>query len=827
MRFLFQDLRYALRQLRNTPVFALTTILTLALGIGINAAMFSVVDQVLLRAMPFPRAKEVVQMAATTESGGFAPTSLPDIRDWKARSHSFQQIAYFTEQVPTLGGTETPKLVPQIVSSSNLFELLESRPMMGRTFVPADGEAGHTAVVVLSAALWREFYHGDHGIVGRMVSVNGVPHTVIGVMADGFAFPANTGESAIWTPLPVDDKSMQDRGSAVPSVIGRLRPGVTIADARREMNAIHEQLKKEYPKDESVNPVQVESYPDVVTGSVRPAILALDGAVFAVWLIACANVAGLLLARGNNRRREIAVRTALGAQRGRLVRQFLTESFLLNIGGGAFGLLLAAFSLSLLKKYLANAIIFGDQIHIDYKVCLYLFAASCVSAVVFGLLPALHAAKVSPQEGLRDGAAATGVSKQQTRWRDGLVVGEIALTLTLLVAASLMVRTLISLRHARVGFVASEVTTGEIYLPSHTGGLFFTTPPGDKQASMVTTFYEPMLDKVRTLPGVQSAGLTTVRPLQGGWDFNMTVELNHHPKFERSAHADAQARATTGEYFGTMGIRLLQGHLFASTDSANAPPTAIVNQAFVKRFLPNEDPIGQQLRMNDAGKRQWSTIVGVVDDSPQKSLGQAPLPEIHYNLAQLLPEDDLYPILGNFYMNVAVRSSLPSESVAADLRYVVHDLQPDAVLDNVKSMQQVVDDSLGTQVLAARLLGLFALAGLVIAVAGIYGLLAYSVSQRMRELGVRLALGAQRESIVWLVLRHALVLLAVGFGLGAMLMGASGRLLTAWLGYRFNSYDVVAALAVAVLLALCGVAASYLPARRASRIDPVVALRTE
>ncbi|WP_035349616.1 ABC transporter permease [Edaphobacter aggregans] len=827
MRSLLQDLQYGLRQLRNTPVFALTTILTLALGIGINAAMFSVVDQVLLRAMPFPRANEVVQMAVRTESGSFAPTSLPDIRDWKARSHSFEQIAYFTEQVPTLGGTDNPKLIPQIVSSANLFELLESRPLMGRTFVPADSEAGHTAVVVLTAALWREFYHGDREIVGRTVSVNGVPHTVIGVMSDGFAFPANTGDSAIWTPLPVEDKAMQERGSAVLSVIGRLRPGVTIEDARREMNSIHEQLRHEYPKEESVNPVQVQSYAEVVTGSVRPAILALDGAVFAVWLIACANVAGLLLARGNNRRREISVRAALGAQRGRLVQQFLTESFLLSVAGGALGLLLAAFSLSLLKRYLATAIIFGDQIHIDYKVCLYLFLASCVSAVVFGLLPALHASKVSPQEGLRDGAAATGVSKQQTRWRDGLVVGEIALTLTLLVAASLMVRTLISLRHTRVGFVASEVTTGEIYLPNHAAGLFFTTASPEKRASMIQTFYEPLLEKVRALPGVQSAGLTTVRPLQGGWDFNMTVELNHHPKFERSVHADAQARATTGEYFGTMGIRLLQGRLFAATDSANAPPTAIVNRTFVKRFLPNEDPIGQQVRMNDAGERQWSTIVGVVDDSPQKSLGQAPLPEIHYNLAQLLPQDELYPILGNFYMNVAVRSPLPSEVVTRDLRRIVHDMQPDAVLNHVESMQQVVDDSLGNQVLAARLLGLFALAGLVIAVAGIYGLLAYSVSQRTRELGVRLALGAQRESIVWLVLRHALVLLAVGFGLGMLLMGASGRLLTAWLGYRFNGYDVVAALAVAALLAICGVAASYLPARRASRIEPVVALRTE
>src|SRR5215471_202563 len=352
MRSVFQDLRYAIRQLKNTPVFVLTAVLTLALGIGINAAMFSVVDQVLLRVMPFPHPNEVVQMASRTESGGFAPTSLPDIRDWQARSHSFQQIAYFTEQVPTLGGTDNPQIVPQIVSSANLFELLGTRPMMGRTFVPADGEAGYTEVVVLSAGIWRQLYHGDEHILGRAVPVNGIPYTVIGVMPDGFAFPANTGDSAIWTPLPVSDKQVEDRGSAFMSVIARMRPGVKLEDARREMNSIHEQLKREYPKEESANPVQVERYSDVVTGSVRPAILALDGAVFAVWLIACANVEGLMLERGNARRREIAVRTALGAQRTRLVRHFLTESLLLSLAGGALGLLLAGLALSLLKKYL-------------------------------------------------------------------------------------------------------------------------------------------------------------------------------------------------------------------------------------------------------------------------------------------------------------------------------------------------------------------------------------------------------------------------------------------------------------------------------------------
>ncbi|HEX3969184.1 MAG TPA: ABC transporter permease [Edaphobacter sp.] len=826
MSNILQDLHFALRQLKNAPVFALTAVLTLALGIGINAAMFSVVDQVLLRSMPFPRANEIVQMGVRSARGGFSTTSLPDLEDWRARSHSFQQIACYTIQVPTLGGTSNPRIMPQIVSSTNLFDMLEVRPAIGRAFLPTDSAPGQTNVVILSDGTWSDIYHADPDILGRSVPINGIPYIVIGVMPKGFAFPSNTGDTSIWTPLPVHDKVLEDRSSSALSVIGRLRPGITLADAAHEMNSIHTQLLHEYPKDEDISPMHLDLYANVITGSVRPSIIALDIAVFAVWLIACANIAGLLLARGNSRRREIALRIALGAQRGRLIRQFLTESLLLSLAGGLLGLAVAALSLKLLKNYLAHAVIFGDQIHIDLKVCAFLLAASCVSAFLFGLLPALQASSAPPQEGLRQGTAASGTSRGQNRWRDALVIGEIALTLTLLIAAGLMVRTLISLRHTRVGFVADQVVTGEIYLPSHSA-IFFSQPQQQSGASIIQTFYDPLLDRLKSLPGVQSAGFTTVRPLQGNWDFNMSIELANHPKPQHSSQAEAQARATTGEYFGTMGIRLLQGRLFATTDSASAQPVAIVNHAFVKRFFPNENPIGQQVRFNDKGDRQWSTIVGVVDDSPQKTLGQPPMPEVHYNLEQLLPQDDLYPILGNFYMNVAIRSSLGSETIDRELHRAVHDLQPDAALNNVQTMQQVVDNSLGNQVLAARLLGLFAFAGLVIAVAGIYGLLAYSVSQRTRELGVRLALGAQRRAVLWLILRHALVLLAIGLTVGTIVTAAFSRLLTSILPLRLSDYDILVSLFVALLLTLCGLIASYLPARRAARIDLVVALRME
>ncbi len=669
-------------------------------------------------------------------------------------------------------------------------------------------------------------YHADPQIIGRSVPINGIPFTVIGVMPAGFSFPVNTGDDSIWTPLPVEEKGLQNRSSSSLSVIARLRPGVDIATATHEMNSIHQQLVHEYPKDEDANPIHVELYSSVLTGAARPAIIALDVAVFAVWLIACANVAGLLLARGNGRLREVALRTALGAQRSRLIRQFLTESLLLSLAAGTLGLGLAWFVLHLLRRYLDNAVIFGDQIHIDLKVCAFLFVASCVSAILFGLLPALHASHVSPQDGLRQGTAASGTSRQQTKWRDALVVGEIALTLTLLIAAGLMVRTLISLRHTHTGFVADQVVTGEIYLPNHSSLIISNAPQQPTGPTLVQTFYTPLLDRMNALPGTQSTGLTTVRPLEGNFDFNMDVELTNHPKPQRSAQAHAQARATSADYFKTMGIRLLQGRLFTTADSAEAAPTAIVNHAFVQRFLPNENPIGQQLRYNDKGDRQWSTIVGVVDDSPQKTLGQPPLPEIHYNLAQLLPQDELY-FLNTFFMNVAVRSPLDPGTVTAELRRVVHDLEPDAAIDNVQTLQQVVDGSLGNQNFAARLLGLFSLAGLVIAVAGIYGLLAYSVSQRTRELGIRLALGAPREDVLWFVLRHAVILLAVGVALGAVVTIASSKLLAAFLVYKLSSVDALISLSVAVLLAICGLAASYVPARRASRIDPVVALRTE
>ncbi|MGC2160788.1 MAG: ABC transporter permease [Silvibacterium sp.] len=828
MQALLRDVRYSLRQLLKTPAFTVAALLTLALGIGVNATMFSVIDQVLLRSLPYANANRLVRFGGLDPavSEGFNAMSLPDLQDMAARSHSLQGIGYYTFQLPTLGGgSGDAKIAPQVVANTNLFDLLGVRPMLGRGFAPDDGNAGHNNVLVLGNRIWKEDFHGDPKIVGHAVTIDGNPYTVIGVLWPGVEFPANVGE-AIYSPLATDDKALADRGNAGLMGFGLLRPGVSLEQARSELNGIHEQLLHEYPKDESKDAIKVESYRNSLTGTERPALNALNIAVIAVWLIACANVAGLMLTRANGRRREMAIRGALGAPRGRVVQQFLTESLLLALAGGAAGLALAVVALRVLKHYLSKAVLYGSDVHINVAVGLFLLLASVISAVLFGLAPAWTSAHVPVQEGLREGAVTSGVSKRQAFWRDALVAGEITLTLALLIAAGLMMRTLLALRHTEMGFDATHVVSGDLYLPSH--GVWWSTPSA-QSASLITTFYQPLLEKLEHTPGILSAGLTTVRPLQPHWSFVSNVKVKGRTYVDQSAEPGAQTRGTTAGYFSTYRVRLLKGRFFNNdVDTQDAPIALIVNEALVKKVFPNEDPLGKQIEIGDEKNpsREWGTIVGVTDDVRQQSAGQASLPELDLDLMQLTPKDDLYPVLSSFLMNVAVRTHLPAAEAEGAIRRSVHALQPEIGIDDLEPMRQTVDDSMGGQTLAARLLGMFGLAALLIAVAGIYGLLSYSVSQRTREFGVRLALGAPQSKVHWLVLRHALVLLGIGIAAGIALAIAASSVMRAFI-YGFRGYDVFTVFAVAAILAICGLAASYLPARRAAAIDPMVALRSE
>ena len=825
----WNDTKYALRQLIKTPAFTLTAIVTLALGIGVNAAMFSVIDQVLLRPLPYRNASRLVAFGGQPQnSAGFSSMSLPDARDFAARSRSLQGVAYYSYKFASVSGTDEPKLTPQVVSSANLFDLLGVRPLLGRGFVEDDAKPGRNNVLILSHGVWKDQFHSDEKVIGRAVKINGDPYTVIGVLPPGAGFPADNPEGLLYSPIDTSDPSNQERGNSGLAVVGLLRPGMSIAQARTELNGIRQQLLKEYPKDESKDPLRVVDYRDSLTTKTQSALRALSLAVVAVWLIACANVAGLMLTRANGRRREVAIRSALGAMRGRLMRQFLTECLLLAAAGGAVGLGIAAAILRVLRHYLSEKVMFGDDIHINIWVCGFLLIASCLSAVLFGLLPAWISANANAQESLRDNTAASGTSKRHAFLRDAVVVGEITLTLALLIAAGLMIRTLFVLQHATLGFIPESVVTGQMFLPTHGNGMFGLQFNG-KQADLIQTFYAPLVDKLQHVPGISTVGLENVRPMQPNWTFTGSIWVHGRPKPDAATEQHAAFRAMNGGYFQTFGIRLLKGRMFNEQDTADSPLVAIVNQSFVKMVFPNEDPIGKQINVNDKdpnGPRGWATIIGVTDDVRQVSAGDAAQPEFDLNLMQFKPQDDLYPIIASFVMNVSVRTHLTPDVAEKEVRTAVHTLQPDISFDDLMPMKQIVEDSMGNQTLAARLLGIFGLAALFIAVAGIYGLLSYAVSQRTREFGVRLALGSPQSRILWLVLRHALLLLSIGVAAGIAIAVAASSVMRAFI-YGFHGYDIFTVFAVAAILALSGLAASYIPARRAAAVNPMEALRSE
>lgn len=829
---IWNDVKYALRQLRKTPGFTLTAVLTLALGIGVNAAMFSVIDQVLLRPLPYRNGDRLIALGGSTDGGkSFSPTSVPDAQDFASRTHSLQGLAYYTFKFTTLQGASEAELTPQLLSSPNLFDLLGVHPILGRGFTEDDANAGRTNLLIVSYNLWKKQFHSDPTVIGRAVKLNGDPYVVIGVLPQGLNFPVSVGSDAMYSLLDTRDKSMHDRDNSSLALLGLLRPGVPIAQAHTELNQIRRQLLKENPKTESKDPIAVMDYRQSLTASVKPALLALAFAVVAVWLIACTNVAGLMLTRANVRRREIAIRSALGAMRRRLMQQFLTECVFLALAGSAAGLGIASAILRVLKHFLSEKLLYGEHIHINGWVCAFLLLASCISAIFFGLIPAWIAANASTQEGLRETSTSSGTSRRQVLLRDAIVVTEITLTLALLIAAGLMIRTLLLLQHANLGFTPEKIITGQMFLPTHGAGAFGLSSDTKNAPDLVQTFFSPLENKLQHTPGIISVGLETVRPMQPNWSFSSSIWIRGRPKPDSSNEQHAAVRAMNAGYFPTFGIRLIRGRFFNEQDIPDSTPVVVVNQAFVKMVFPNEDPIGKQINLDDTEKnlsnpRSWATIVGVSDDVRQVSAGEASQPEFDLDLMQFKPTDTLYPIIASFIMNASVRTNLPANTAEKTVRAAVRELQPDVAFDNVAPMTQIVEESMGSQTLAARLLGIFSFSALLIAVAGIYGLLSYSVSQRTREFGVRLALGSPQNSVTWLVLRHACILLAVGVAAGVAISVAASGVIRAFI-YGFHGYDVFTVFAVAAILAGCGLLASYIPARRAANVNPMEALRSE
>ena len=824
MTGLLQDLRYAFRQLRKNPGFAAVTVLTLALGIGVNAAMFAVIDAVLLRP-PFPQPEQIVLMSEAAPKD-VAPTSsaLPNIRDWRAQSHSFQDIGWYTVGLRGVNVRDFSDFIPIVFSSPNLFSMLQVQPAIGRSFLPAEEESGRSDVVVINDTAWNKFFGKDSQAVGRALKIGDTMYTVVGIMPAGFEFPAVGDGPAAWTPL-ANTPLYQQHDARMVTAVGRLKPGVLPQAAKAELDGIQGNIARSYASLSLEKRVLVERYREILTGNVRPALLALQFAVLAVWLIACANVASLLLSRTSARRREIAIRSAMGAERSRLIRQFLTESLVLAFTGAAAGLALAFGCVALLRFYLDLYLPLSNHIRIDARVAIALIVFSVVSAVLFGLVPALQAARAPAQEALREGTPATGAGRHQRYFRDALVVGEIALSLLLLISAGLLLRSLLVLRSRPLGFVPSHLVTASVMLP-HSGSGIFGESPKFAGKDLIQIFYAPLLDRLQHIPGIEAAGLMTSLPLQNNFQIGGSFDIVGRPK-DPANKTTAAVRAVSPNVYDILHLPLRRGRLFTSSDGPGAPAAAIVNEAFVKAYFPNEDPLGHELQLSDkGGPHAIATIVGVVADTNQTTLSQPTQPEIDLSYLQLSPQDELRPYLIGSFTNLVLRVHGNTSAATSAVTKALRDFDPELVVLKVETMQELVDTSLGSETLAVRLLWIFAGAALLISVAGIYGLLAYNVSQRTRDIGLRMALGATRGNVVQMVLRQAVLLLAIGLAIGIVAAISVGSVLRSFL-YGVVPYDAITFAGVCLLLLSSGLLAGYIPARRASRIDPMKALRWE
>lgn len=652
MTTLLNDLRYAWRQLLKAPGFAITAILTLALGIGISAAMFTVVDGVLLRPLPVPHPSQIVALGEANNTGNISPSSLPNLRDWRAHAHSFQDIAWYTQKFFDLKKADgTPQFSTNMQTSANFFSMLQARPLMGRTFLPQAGSAGNQGVVVLSYFVWNNNFHADKNIVGKAIQLGTDTYTVIGVMPHQFYIPINDDGPVVWTVLP-HTSDMEQRDNGFLGGIGRLRPGISVAAARTELSGIQANIARQFTDQHLPKNVAVKNYLDTLVGSVRPALLALQGAVLLVWLIACANIAGLMLTRMASRRREIAVRAALGAARGRIVRQFLTESLLLGIAGGACGLGIAYACLAVLRHSISANLSRSGGVALNWHVILLLIALSVVSAVIFGTAPAFQAASADPQEALHEGSRGAGAGVKQLRLRNALIVGELALSLVLLVSAGLLLRTLYALRHVPVGFNPQHLVVAQFF----SRGGFTPSAAQSTGPDIRNVFYEPLLARVRQIPGVESAAFVTSAPLTDNVHLDASFNVIGDPA-ANAADRSVELHAVTPGVYRTLQIRLLQGRSFDDGDRIGTAAVAIVNQAFARQYL-GAQPLQKRLDL-DTNPTQKSilenvNVVGIVEDTPN-ALGQPAVPEVDIDMNQIPLKDDFYFVV-SIAMELVVRT---------------------------------------------------------------------------------------------------------------------------------------------------------------------------
>jgi putative ABC transport system permease protein len=811
-----QNLRYAVRTLLKNPGFTVISVLTLALGIGANAAIFSVVYSALLRSLPYKDPGRLVTLAEGRGQAGSQAfdVSYPDFLDWRRMAKSYQALAGFGGDGFTLTGNGDPKNVSAVQVTTNLLSTLGVKPLLGRDFVDGEEKPDGPHVVILTYGFWRSEFGGDPGIVGRTIRLDNKPATVVGVLPREFEFAP--GRSApLWVPFHLTQDPATRRSLRWMQVIARLGRGVNLEQAHAEMDGITAQLAREYPKEDGSTFVAMGSLREKIVGPIRPLLIVLFGAVGFVLLIACANVANLLMTRSIDRRKEFAIRTALGASRANLVSQLLTESVLLSVIGAAFGFMGAQWGVRMLVEAIPvgqlQAMPFLRDAGTNLPVLLFLCGVTVLTAIVFGLAPALSVSRSSVNDVLKIESRG-GTSTGHTRLRNAFVIAEIAISLVLLVGAGLLLKSLQALLHQSPGFDSKTVLTFSVNLPDTS---YPTQQEWPFDSPKSAQFERDFTQRLANLPGVQSVGAADNVPLNGGGSIRFVIEGQPRPAGQED---ECDIRGADYRYFSTMRVPLISGRFFSETDTEAVPWRAIVNQAFVKRYFPNEDPVGRRVHFTFSDREPYREIVGVVGNIAEDDLAVPPPPVIYYSV-------DQNP---SSFLSYVLRTSGDPAAFIGAARAALAEIDPQVALIRPQSMEQIASQS--PSVFLRRypsyLIGSFASLALILAIIGLYGLISYSVTQRTREIGIRVALGAQREDILRMVIAQGSGAVLFGIAAGLVAALALTRVMSTLL-YGVKPTDVATFASVAIVLALIALAACVIPARRATRVDPIIALRYE
>ncbi|HVG21091.1 MAG TPA: ABC transporter permease [Blastocatellia bacterium] len=816
MKSLLQDLRYGARMLVKNPGFTAVAVIAIALGVGANTAIFSVVNAVLLRPLPYAEPGRLVAVGErdTRKPARVGSISYPNFFDWRAQNQSFENMSVYRGADFTLTGPDAPVHLNGSVVSSELFTLLGARPALGRVFTPEEekpGGSGASYAAIISHMAWQRRFGADPDLVGRVLTLDGKQFNVVGVMPAGFQFPLQADPVEVWVTLAIDAEKPENakamteqRGAHFLEGIGRLKPNVSLEQAQAEMDSIAGGLEEQYPDTNAYDGVALSPFHLNLVAEYRPALLAMFGAVACVLLIACANVANLLLARATVRHKEIAIRAALGASRWRVVRQLLTESVLLALAGGALGMLLALWGTEALVGLIPEEVPRLSEISIDRWVLGFTLLVSMVTGVVFGLVPAMQASKIDLSEAMKDGGRTT--SGRRMRLRNSLVVVEIALALVLLVGAGLLARTFMKLQQVDLGFDARNVLTASVELPD-------ARYPRPRQQS---DFFAQLVERVGTLPGVVSASAIQPMPL-GGNSIATSFELEG-VTYQKGERPGTSVRTVNLDYFRTMKIPFIKGRDFTPRDDTQSQAVAIINESFARLHYPDEDPIGKRVKpgISVGGQPPWREIVGVVKDVKHSSLSRESGAELYLPHAQL-------PFSS---MSLVVRTEGDPRAVAKAVQAEVAALDKDIPLYQVKSLDQYLGNAVAQPRLSAMLFGVFAVVALVLSAVGLYGVMTYSVTQRTHEIGIRMALGAQQSDVLKLVVGKGLALALAGVAIGLAASYFLTRLMSSLL-FGVSATDPATFIVISVILTGVALGASFMPARRATKVDPMVALRYE